>query len=148
MKKSTISETPALFIDTWGWLCLADAGDPAHEAAKQTYRRYAGAGRLVTTDYVLDEMMTRLFSKCPFKPARAFWNAVRQSALKGILTIEWIGPDRFDKAVSLRFRYWDKPRISFTDLTSFVVMKELRLRDVLTGDQHFAAVQLGFRILP
>jgi len=97
MKKSTISETPALFIDTWGWLCLADAGDPAHEAAKQAYRRYAGAGRLVTTDYVLDEMMTRLFSKCPFKPARAFWILERCSPVGA----QRDSDDRVDRAGSV-----------------------------------------------
>ncbi len=33
-----------------------------------------------------------------------------------------------------------------TDCTSFVVMKERRIRDALTSDQHF--VQAGFRVIP
>ena len=148
MRKSTISEAPLLFIDTWGWLCLADAKDPAHAAAEQARQRYAGRGGLVTTDYVLDEMITRLFSKCPFPLARAFSGAVFRSAKEGTLRIERIATDRFQRAYSLRLRYRDKPRISFTDLTSFVVMKELGIRDVLTGDRRFAAAQLGFRVLP
>jgi predicted nucleic acid-binding protein len=43
------------------------------------------------------------------------------------------------------FRYRDKD-FSFTDCTSFVVMKELRLQQVLTTDAHFA--QMGFQMLP
>ena len=53
-------------------------------------------------------------------------------------------PERFSAAWRLRLRYHDKPRISFTDLTSFVVMRELRLQRVLTGDAHFEQVGLGF----
>jgi predicted nucleic acid-binding protein len=33
-----------------------------------------------------------------------------------------------------------------TDCTSFVVMKELRLKDALTTDRHFR--QMGFHTLP
>ena len=35
---------------------------------------------------------------------------------------------------------------SFTDCTSFVVMRELRLREALTTDHHFA--QMGFTLKP
>ena len=38
--------------------------------------------------------------------------------------------------------------ISFTDLTSFVVMKEEKVTDVLTNDRHFAQVNLGFVPVP
>ncbi len=34
---------------------------------------------------------------------------------------------------------------SFTDCTSFVVMRELRLTEALTTDRHF--VEAGFRVL-
>ena len=44
----------------------------------------------------------------------------------------------------MRLRYRDKARTSFTDLTSFVVMRELHARNVLTGDVHFKQVGLNF----
>ena len=43
------------------------------------------------------------------------------------------------------FRYRDKS-YSFTDCTSFVVMRELKLKDALTTDRHFR--QMGFNIVP
>jgi predicted nucleic acid-binding protein len=65
-----------------------------------------------------------------------------------MVRVEPVTPERFARAYRMRLRYRDKPRISFTDLTSFVVMSELGIRDVLTADAHFAAVQLGFRTTP
>jgi uncharacterized protein len=137
-----------LFIDTWGWLALADSRDPAHKQAVSERRSHAGAGALVTSDYVLDETITRLFSACPYSVARKFCGAILEAASSGSLHLERITPERFDAAYRLRLRYRDKPRISFTDLTSFVVMRELDIRNVLTADRHFAQVHLGFRCLP
>lgn len=56
--------------------------------------------------------------------------------------------ERLSRAWRLRLRYRDKPRISPTDLTSFVVMRELGLRHALTGDAHFEQVGLNFSKLP
>ena len=63
-----------------------------------------------------------------------------------LVDIEQVTPERFSRAWRLRYR--DKPRISFTDLTSFVVMRELGLRHALTGDAHFEQVGLNFSKLP
>jgi len=43
------------------------------------------------------------------------------------------------------FRHRDKD-CSFTDCTSFVVMREPRVRDALTTDRHFR--QAGFQVVP
>ena len=52
---------------------------------------------------------------------------------------------RADKARLWFFRWRDKD-FSFTDCTSFVVMKELRLRRALTTDRHFR--DAGFEAVP
>ena len=62
--------------------------------------------------------------------------------------LEWVGPGRFDEAQSLRLQYQDKPSISFTDLTSMVVMEGFELTHVLTGDAHFEQVGFDFRRVP
>ncbi len=142
-------EPAHLFVDTWGWLVLEDGKDPAHALAVQVRRQQTGrGGRLVTTDYILDETITRLFARRPTDEAAAFCARLFQAKKIGMLILEQITPERFERAYQLRLRYRDKPRISFTDLTSFAVMKELGIRQVLTADIHFSQAHLGFEILP
>jgi predicted nucleic acid-binding protein len=148
MKPSTVIERPPLFVDTWGWIVLADARDPRHAEVVALRRGHTGSGILVTTDYVLDETFTRLFGGSPFAEAERFCTAVLRARDGGMVRVEPITAERFARAYRLRLRYKDKPRISFTDLTSFVVMTELEIRDVLTADAHFAGAQLGFRAMP
>src|SRR5215471_10219726 len=101
-------------------------------------------GAWVTTDYVLDETMTRLFTGTTFVQARKYMEGIFQASRAGLLDIEHVTADRFTAAWRLRLRYQNKPRISFTDFTSFTVMRELGIREVLTEDAHFEQVNLGF----
>ena len=135
-----------LFVDTWGWLVLADRKDPSHSLAVQCYERYtAGSGRIVTSNFVLDETFTLLFNRRPFAEAHRFSKGLLDSPS---IAVEVVTESRFSKAFALRSKFADKPRISFTDLSSMAIMTELRLTDVLTADSHFTQVGLGFQILP
>jgi predicted nucleic acid-binding protein len=147
MKSFTGSEP--LFIDTWGWLVLSNDKEINHRLVVNLHRQCLDrGGAWITTDYVLDETLTRLFAANPFSKAHQFFEAILKSQKLGSLKVETISPDRFQAAWELRLRYKDKPRISFTDLTSFVVMREASIRHVLTGDAHFSQVGLRFQRIP
>jgi len=45
-------------------------------------------------------------------------------------------------------RYQDNPDISFVDFTSMVVMQDLGITHVFSGDAHFRQVNLGFQLVP
>jgi predicted nucleic acid-binding protein len=64
------------------------------------------------------------------------------------VTLEWITPERFEAAQTLRRKFQDKPDISFTDLTSMCVMQELDVTEIVTGDRHFTHVGMGFVLRP
>ncbi len=149
MRPSTGSESRLVFIDAWAWLVLANDREPEYPRVTALRHQHTRSRRhWVTTDYALDETMTRLFAGRPFDQAVAFCDGIFQAEQERTLTIERITAGRFHKAWQLRLRYRDKPRISFTDFTSFVVMQELGIREALTADAHFTQVQLGFRRLP
>jgi len=135
-----------LFVDTWGWLVLADRKDPSHEETVRCYEEYSKTfGRVLTSNFVLDETFTLLFRRHPFDDALRFATALLKSPSIGV---EIVTEGRFRAAFDLRRRLSDKPRISFTDLSSIAIMSELKLTDVLTADEHFGHVGLGFRLLP
>lgn len=140
---------PVLFVDSWGWMVLANEREEPFPAVKDVYRMEKEAGSLiVTTDFVLDEVISFLFSKSPASLAVKYLKELFSSIAGGFIQLERIGPDRFEKAWKMRLKYQDHPKISFTDFTSFAIMQELSLRRVLTNDRHFEQVNLGFEKIP
>lgn len=138
-----------LFIDTWGWVTIHNKREPRHGEINAFYRDFrAQGGTIYTTDYVLDETLTLLFRRLPFSLARKSMAFLDEAVRQGYLCLEMITPERFKQAKELRLRFQDKPKISFTDLTSMVVMKELGLISILTEDDHFAWVGMGFKKVP
>lgn len=134
-----------LFVDTWGWLTLAEPLANRHAAALRCYEEYSQSGRVVTSNFVLDESLTLIFRRLRFDVAYNFSKAVFESSF---VAVETVTEARFRSAFELRRRFADKPNISFTDLTSIVIMTELKMVDILTADEHFAHVGLGFQLLP
>jgi predicted nucleic acid-binding protein len=134
------------FVDTWGWCAFADRADPWHRrVATALDERWNENLPVVTTDYVLDETITLIFRRLAFAKAKRLLDAMDQSVERGFVDVQAVSAERFAEAKRLRLKYRDKPRISFTDFTSFVVMRELGLAEVITDDDHFQHVGLGFR---
>ncbi len=138
-----------VFIDTWGWISLLSKREAKHSRVDSFYRSLrANHGLLYTTDDVLNETFTLLFRRLPIQQALFAIERTEEAVKSAYLTLEWIDETRFEKAKVLRRKFLDKPYISFTDLTTMVVMSELKISDVLTEDDHFIQVGLGFRKVP
>jgi len=138
-----------IFVDTWGWIALGHHRDPRHPRVKRLYQELHKAGGVFyTSDYILDEVATLLFRREVFLEAVRFMEGIFESAQQRLLMIERITSDRFAAAWSLRKHFQDKPRISFTDLTSMALMQELGVTRILTEDEHFLQVGLGFQRVP
>lgn len=131
-----------VFADTSALYALVDRNDGGHAAARAAVGRLLTSGaRLVATDYVLTETINLANARGGALVAHRVLDLFEQSV--GI-RLEWIGPERFGTAEAFFRRHRDHT-YSFTDCTSFTVMRELRLTDALTIDRHF--VEAGFKVL-
>ena len=132
-----------LFVDTAGWMASADAADPENEPACAARDRWLEAeGLLITSDYVINETLTLLRVRLGLTAAEEWWHGIAASRR---VVRELIHEERADRARHIFFRHRDKD-FSFTDCTSFALMRELRIRQALTTDKHFG--QAGFEMLP
>lgn len=123
-----------IFVDTSGLYALVDKNDASHAAASKAVGEILRNGRrLVVSDYVIDESVTLAKARGGALVAGRVLDLVERS--QGI-RIEWIGPDRFN-ATRAFFRKHIDHAYSFTDCSSFVVMRELGLDQALTTDRHF-----------
>ncbi len=129
-----------LFVDTSAWYAFCNAKDPRHEAVSIVLSEWEG--RLVSTEYVFDELVTLVRYRVGHAPAAGIGAVLREGSCCLLLTVE---PQDVTAAWG-QFTLESDQRYSFTDCTSFVLMRRLGIEEVLTLDQHFA--QEGFVVLP
>lgn len=138
-----------IFVDTWAWIALGDDTDQYHPIAIKQHRKLLKKNRrYVTTDYVVSELIDFLYDATPEPQARNFIRSLLTKADAGILQLVHVSSDQFRRAWLMRQKYDDKPDISMVDFTSMVVMQDLDITDIFTGDAHFKHVNRGFRLVP
>ena len=126
-----------IFVDTGAWIALTDRADQYHREATAIYARLKQQrARLATTDYVLDEAMTRLRYDSGHPQALRFIELVTQAERAGVLLAVPIAPAVFQAALAF-FRQYDTVMLSFTDCTNFVVCEQHQIREAFAFDQHF-----------
>ena len=138
-----------VFIDTWGWLAIGHHKDPFHKEVIAYYQKLrAGNSLLFTSDYVLDETITLLFRREKYEEAVNFMGGIFQTIESGYITVDRIISQRFLSAWELRKKFKDKPLISFTDITTMVIMQEREIEYILTKDDHFTHIGMGLQTVP
>jgi predicted nucleic acid-binding protein len=133
----------AVFIDTGYLLALELKSDQNHLAAKRHWQRAVAAlPQLVTTSYVLNEVVTYLNSRNQhIKAVQVGNNLLRSPSVQLIHVNEAL----FYEGWSYFQKYQDK-RYSLTDCISFVIMNHAGISMAFAFDQHF--VQAGFTKSP
>ena len=131
-----------VFMDTSFFKAIVDGGDDFHKEAINLLMKMKEKGaRLVTTNYIIDELFTLVRKRNGLEKARALWDLLGE--LGGQLKMVRILVLDEKEAWSWFWKEWKN--LSFTDCTSFAVMKRLRLTWVATFDDHFA--KAGFELV-
>lgn len=128
-----------IFVDTSAWLALNDRNDRYHEdSIKKAATIKNKKISLITSDYVIDESLTIIRFRVSHEAAVLFGESVFNSNI--IQSVNITGDDKF-ASWELFKRYRDR-QFSFTDCTSFILMRRLKLDKCFTFDNHFN--QMGF----
>jgi predicted nucleic acid-binding protein len=129
-----------LFVDTSAWFAFANRSDPDHRAVKAVLT--GGSSRIVTSNFVFDETVTLCASRLGHGAASKIGAALREARM---LDLVRVASDDEARAWTLFLERPDK-QYSFTDCTSFVLMRRLSLRRAVALDDDFA--QEGFATVP
>ena len=141
MRPSSVLHGERVFVDTGAWIALALTRDPLHSRALPVWQELERKGaRLYTSVPVLMETFTFLDRNAARAAAISWRRGVETLARlevlecgRDVLAASWKWFDRADLA-----------KLSSVDATSFVLMKQRKLRIAFTFDHHFAAA--GFRL--
>ncbi len=132
----------SILIDTNAFIALLRENDVNHKRARDLALKIdREKWEAIITDYIIDETYTGLLTRVSFPAALQFDERLRS----GLWRIELIIPERFAGAQEVFRRYNKDKKWSFTDCTSYVVMKELKINQIFTFDDNFK--QMGFKVL-
>lgn len=131
----------AVFADTSYWIAVLNRRDPLHPRALSVNAKLS-ATKLVTSEMVLAELLNGMSGEEPLRVASS--SAVERMRRRGTVAVVPQTPEQFDAAFLLYKRAADK-LWSLTDCASFLLMRQMGIREALTYDQHF--VQAGFTAL-
>lgn len=132
-----------VFADSSGLIGYLVARDPYHGAAVESVKRILReGGGFLTSNYVFDEIVTRIRRRAGYAEARRVGQAILDSR---VITRVYVDEALESEGWRLFAKYADK-ELSFTDATSMAVMMNRSLREVLTFDRDFENV--GFTPLP
>jgi predicted nucleic acid-binding protein len=125
-----------IFVDTGIWYAANVMEEPEHQQADALLT--APGTRLVTTDYVIDELLTLLVARRNRPMAKVLGELLFSGAMCEIIWIE--RPDI--EAAWQVFDAFDDKEWSFTDCVRYAVMKRLGISEAYALDEHFK--QFGF----
>jgi predicted nucleic acid-binding protein len=132
-----------IFIDTGAWIALTDKSDQYHHEAVQIYSKLKNKRkRFVTTDYIIDEAVTRLRYDTNHQIAVKFLELINISEKTGTLRVTYVNEKLFQKAVSI-FRQYDSAVLSFTYCVSFAICKMHKIDEAFAFDQHFTMLGIS-----
>jgi len=135
-----------IFVDTSAFLAIVNEKDNNHTSAK-TFLEGIKTGKvkvkkIITSDYIIDETLTRIRYSVGHKEAVKWGKDILASKVVEKIEVE---KEIFELAWEIFETYEDK-KLSFTDCTSFALMKKKDIEKVFSFDKDFE--NMGFILMP
>lgn len=129
-----------IFVDTGAWYAYINAKDPDHFKVREFLDSFEE--KLVTSSYIFDEIITLVLARLGHVKAVKVGQVLLNPKVVELVRVgaadEWSAWQLFQQRSDKVY--------SFTDCTSFVLMRRLKLAKALTLDEHF--MQEGFEVEP
>jgi predicted nucleic acid-binding protein len=124
-----------IFIDTSAIIALFDRSDACHAKAKMVIKKVRKEKiKLYLTDYVFDESVTIALTHASHSVAVKVGEFILNSS---IVELIWLDTSQKMRAWKFFKTHTDK-HYSFTDCTSFVIMREKRISGYFAFDEDFS----------
>lgn len=134
------------FVDTGFWIAFLNKRDQYHKKAKKYFKIALETYDILTSSFIVYETVT--FINCSLNNhqlAVDFLHRIEEAEILDNLNILKVTYGIEEEALTLFKKIQDKD-LSFTDCTSFTLMKKGGIAKALTFDVHFE--QMGFIIEP
>jgi len=128
------------FVNTSAWFAYANRAYRDHRNVKSVFTHFGG--RLVTSNFVMAETVTLCMRRLGHRVAVMLGDTLLYSRTIDLVRLT---PEDEQAAWSL-FKERSDKQYSFTDCTSFVIMRRHGLATALALDEDFA--HEGFEVLP
>lgn len=120
-----------LFVDTSAWFAYANRKDPDHTPVRKVFKSFDG--RLATSNFVFDETVSLCLYRLGHSVAQTVGSVLLASDVVDLIRVT---PEDEQAAWTLFCRRPDQ-RYSFTDCTSFALMRRLQIDTALALDNDF-----------
>jgi predicted nucleic acid-binding protein len=135
-----------IFVDTSAFLALVNEKDTNHTDAIHFLEKIKDGRikirKIITSDYIIDETLTRIRYSVGHQEAVEWGKDILASNVVERLEV---GIEMFELAWEL-FQTYDDKKLSFTDCTSFAIMKKKGIEKAFSFDEDFE--RIGFIQLP
>ena len=130
----------SVFVDTSAFYAALDVEDDNHSVAQQIWQQLLqGHVLLHSTSYVVVETFALVQRRLGMAAVR-----VLQEDLMPFVVIHWVDQETHTAGVESLITV-DRRSLSLVDCVSFVVMRQLGIRDAFAFDDHFT--EQGFTLL-
>lgn len=135
------------FLDSGFFIAWTVKKDAYHNSSQEALVSFkTNKARLYTSNYVLQETITRIIYRAGFTVAKLFIDQFSQLEDADLITVIWIDHFLHQKTIEILQKYRDHP-FSFVDASIIAIVKHLKLQQIYTTDSLLRQTGLNVVVL-